>query len=61
MPIHVVELCVESDSYDMYYVLLPDDDYKYDPGMWPGALWFGPLDETVLKAAQSEIQASDND
>ncbi len=53
MPIHVVELCIESDSHDMYYVLLPDDDYKYDPGMWPGALWFGPLDEADRKAAQS--------
>ncbi len=52
MPIHVVELCIESDSHNMYYALLPDDDYKYDPGMWPGTLWFGPLEETDLKAAQ---------
>lgn len=59
MPIHVVELCIESDSHDMYYVLLPDDDYKYDPGMWPGALWFGPLDERDLKAARPEIESAE--
>ncbi len=52
MPIHLVELCIESDSHGMYYALLPDEDYKYDPGMWLGALWFGPLDEADLKAAQ---------
>lgn len=41
---HIVEVCIESDSHGMYYVLLPDESYRYSLDMWPGALWFGPLD-----------------
>lgn len=52
MPVHLVQLCIEPDSHSMYYVLLPGDDYKYEQEIWPGALWFGPLDEEDAKAAQ---------
>jgi hypothetical protein len=45
----IVEVCVESDSHNMFSVLLPGHDYKYPLGFWEGALWFRPLDETDLK------------
>ncbi len=45
-PIFRVQVCVENDSYALFYVLIPEDgDYKYDLEMWAGALWFGPLEE----------------
>jgi hypothetical protein len=42
---HLVQIGIENDSHNMYYVLLPDDDYKYDLGLWENALWFGPIDK----------------
>lgn len=35
---------VESDSYGMFFVRLPDDNHKYPLDMWPGALWLGPFE-----------------
>ena len=45
---HIVEVGVESDSNDLFFVTLPDDDYKYPLSIWNGALWFGPVDESDL-------------
>ncbi len=43
---HIVEVCIESDSHNMFFVRLPDDDHKYPLAIWEGALWFGPLEES---------------
>ena len=48
--LHLVKVCIESDSHSMFYVLLPDDHWKYPPDCWLGALWFGPLDSIDLIA-----------
>lgn len=42
-PIHMVQVCIEDDAHDLYYALLPEEDYKYHIGLWDGALWFGPV------------------
>ena len=55
-PLHLVELCVESDSHRMFYVLLPGEDYRYHVDLWAGALWFGPLDASDLILASMEQQ-----
>lgn len=49
---HLVQVCVETDSYKMYFVFLPDEDYKYDLGLWHGAVWFGPVEEDDFKLFQ---------
>jgi len=43
MPPHIVEVNVESDSHGMFFVLLPGEDYKYPPELWPDASWIGPV------------------
>lgn len=40
----LVEVCIESDSFNLYYILLPGDDRKHALEDWPAAIWFGPLD-----------------
>lgn len=40
---HLVHVDIESDSHGMFFVLLPDDDYKYPLELWEGALWSGPF------------------
>jgi len=51
---HLVKVCVENDSHDMYYVLLPDEDYKYHIALWDGALWFGPVEEDDFELFRQE-------
>ncbi len=42
---HLVQVCIENDSHNMYYVLLPVEDYKYHIILWDGALWSNPVEE----------------
>ncbi len=45
---HLVEVCIESDSHNMFYVLIPGDEQKHPLDLWSGALWFGPLKKEDL-------------
>jgi hypothetical protein len=42
-PPFIVEVNVEPDSHGMFFVLLPGEDYKYPPDLWPHASWIGPV------------------
>ena len=46
---YLVEVCIEADSHNMFYVLVPGDDRHFAPDFWCDALWFGPLDEIDLQ------------
>lgn len=43
-PPFIVEVGVEPDSHSMFFVLLPGENYKYPPDLWPDASWIGPVD-----------------
>ena len=47
-PPFIVEVCIESDSHGMFFVLLPGEDHKYPPALWPDATWTGPVDPNFI-------------
>jgi hypothetical protein len=48
MPPHLVEVDIESDSHGMFFVVLPGEDHRYPPALWPDAAWVGPVDPLSL-------------
>ena len=42
---YVVEVDVESDSHNLFYIRIPGDDHKHPLDLWQGASWCGPFSE----------------
>ncbi len=47
---YLVRLCVETDSHNMFFVMLDDDEEKYPVDIWAGCVWYGPLNDQDRKS-----------